>query len=368
MFTYLLSHRSSRLLLIGTTLLIIGYLTPAPYQTYLIYLAMLFLGYASTRTALIDTFKQKKPNVDLLMILAALGSTLIHYELEGAILLFIFNLSENLENYANQKSTKEIKALMNQVPQEAKRIAINGEITKVPTSELKVGDKVLVAKGDQLPIDGYCEQAVQINEAALTGESFPVTKAAGDEVFAGTMNEGHAFQLTVSKTADETIFSNIVQMVKTAQDRPSRISNRIDRLEAGYVIAVLCLVPVFILILMYGMQLPFQEAFYRGMVFLTVASPCALVASVTPATLSAISNGARNGVLFKGGIALEALASMNTLLSDKTGTLTVGDFAVTAYEVADEALLAEVVYMEQQSTHPIAKAIVKKFQHLSRYD
>lgn len=197
-----------------------------------------------------------------------------------------------------------------------------------------------------------------------TGESVPVHKEKDQEVFAGTVNEDNAFYLKVNKLSTETIFSNIIRMVEEAQNRPSKVSKLIDRIESKYVITVLIGVPVFIGILYSLNSFTFQEAFYRGMVMLTVASPCALVASATPATLSAISNGARNGVLFKGGAAMEALSTMDVLYSDKTGTLTYGDFEVVDYAI-DEAILKEVVYMEQQSSHPIANAIVNTFKDLN---
>lgn len=152
-------------------------------------------------------------------------------------------------------------------------------------------------------------------------------------------------------------------MVEEAQNKPSRISKFIDRIESKYVITVLIIVPIFIFILYSGIGLIFEESFYRGMVLLTVASPCALVASATPATLSAISNGAKNGVLFKGGAAMEALSTMDTLYTDKTGTLTFGEFRVINYEL-DDSLLKEIIYMEQQSSHPIGRAIVAEFPEL----
>lgn len=152
-------------------------------------------------------------------------------------------------------------------------------------------------------------------------------------------------------------------MVEEAQNKPSRISKFIDRIESKYVMTVLIIVPIFIFILYSRIGLIFEESFYRGMVLLTVASPCALVASATPATLSAISNGAKNGVLFKGGAAMEALSTMDTLYTDKTGTLTFGEFRVINYEL-DDSLLKEVIYMEQQSSHPIGRAIVAEFPEL----
>ncbi|EAE7264681.1 cadmium-translocating P-type ATPase, partial [Listeria monocytogenes] len=268
---------------------------------------------------------------------------------------------EVLEDYANNKSTSAISELMAQVPETAQVLKENGEVVTVPTEDLNVGERVVVSKGEQIPIDGIIDRKSIVNESALTGESVPVVKEAEDEVFAGTINEGDVFYIDVTKSSDETVFSNIIRMVEEAQSRPSRISKFIDRIESKYVISVLVIVPIFIVVMYALMDLPFEEAFYRGMVFLTVASPCALVASATPATLSAISNGAKNGILFKGGAAMEALSTMDILYTDKTGTLTYGEFKVDEYSAPDD-VLKEVIYMEQQSSHPIARAIVTAFK------
>ena len=333
------------------------------YSSIAFYIAIFFLGFYASKNAVIETIRERSPNVDLLMILAAIGAVIINYESEGALLLLIFAGAEVLENYATSKSTKAISELMSHLPSTASRIGADGEITEIPTEELIQGDIVLVAKGEQIPIDGQADRQVSVNEAALTGESVPVVKEKEEEVFAGTVNDGNSFRLTVTKTSDDTIFSNIVRMVEEAQQRPSKLSKTIDRIESKYVISVLIGVPVFIAILYFFNNLGFEESFYRGMVMLTVASPCALVASATPATLSAISNGAKNGILFKGGAAMEALSTMDILYSDKTGTLTYGDFVVEEY-AADEDTLKEVVTIEQHSSHPIAEAIVKKFKTL----
>lgn len=333
------------------------------YSSIAFYIAIFFLGFYASKNAVIETIRERSPNVDLLMILAAIGAVIINYESEGALLLLIFAGAEVLENYATSKSTKAISELMSHLPSTASRIGADGEITEIPTKELIQGDIVLVAKGEQIPIDGQADRQVSVNEAALTGESVPVVKEKDEEVFAGTVNDGNSFRLTVTKTSDDTIFSNIVRMVEEAQQRPSKLSKTIDRIESKYVISVLIGVPVFIAILYFFNNLGFEESFYRGMVMLTVASPCALVASATPATLSAISNGAKNGILFKGGAAMEALSTMDILYSDKTGTLTYGDFVVEEY-AADEDTLKEVVTIEQHSSHPIAEAIVKKFKTL----
>ncbi|APW74512.1 TPA: heavy metal translocating P-type ATPase [Staphylococcus aureus] len=366
MFNYLFTNRQGQFLVAGIIFIILGFaLMPVEgiYSSISFYIAIFFLGFYASKNAVIETIRERSPNVDLLMILAAIGAVIINYESEGALLLLIFAGAEVLENYATSKSTKAISELMSHLPSTASRIGADGEITEIPTEELIQGDIVLVAKGEQIPIDGQADRQVSVNEAALTGESVPVVKEKDEEVFAGTVNDGNSFRLTVTKTSDDTIFSNIVRMVEEAQQRPSKLSKTIDRIESKYVISVLIGVPVFIAILYFFNNLGFEESFYRGMVMLTVASPCALVASATPATLSAISNGAKNGILFKGGAAMEALSTMEILYSDKTGTLTYGDFVVEEY-AADEDTLKEVVTIEQHSSHPIAEAIVKKFKTL----
>ncbi|AOV06924.1 heavy metal translocating P-type ATPase [Sporosarcina ureilytica] len=367
MLNYLMKTRPGQFLLIGILFTILGFifiLVNDGYSHFAFYIAIFFLGFFAAKNAVGETIQSKSPNVDLLMILSALGAMLIHYESEAAMLLLIFAGAEALEDYASDKSTSAISELMSHVPSTAQVLKSNGEVVEVPTEELNVEDIVIVSKGAQIPIDGYTDRKTMINEAALTGESLPVEKEKGNEVFAGTINEGNVFYLQVNKLSNETVFSNIIRMVEEAQNRPSKISNFIDRFESRYVIGVLIVVPIFILILFYFNDFTFQEAFYRGMVLLTVASPCALVASATPATLSAISNGAKNGVLFKGGAAMEALSTMDILYSDKTGTITLGEFKVVSYE-ANEDVLKEVVYMEQQSSHPIADAIVSTFNDVN---
>lgn len=364
MLNYLIKTRPGKFLIAGILFTVMGFATTDLVSQIAFYIAIFFLGYFAAQDAIVETIKSKSPNVDLLMILAALGAVVIDYESEGAMLLLIFAGAEFLEAFASDKSTNAIKELMAQVPTVAQVLKPSGDVVEVGTSELVIGDIVIVSKGAQVPIDGISDRKTQINEASLTGESLPAEKEPGDAVFAGTLNEGNVFHLTVNKTSDQTVFSNIIRMVEEAQNRPSHIAKFIDRFEKKYVIGVLITVPIFIAILYYMSGFTFEEAFYRGMVLLTVASPCALVASATPATLSAISNGAKNGVLVKGGAAMEALATMDVLYSDKTGTMTFGDFRVVDYEAATD-VIKEVVFMEQQSSHPIAQAIVSKFSDLS---
>src|SRR5699024_5587562 len=162
---------------------------------------------------------------------------------EGALLLLIFAGAEALEDYASAKSTNAISKLMAQIPATAQVLKENGDVIETPTDELKIGDTVIVAKGELIPIDGLTDRVTMVNEAALTGESVPVHKEKDQEVLAGTVNEDNAFHLKVNKLSTETIFSNIIRMVEEAQNRPSKVSKLIDRIESKYVITVLIGVP-----------------------------------------------------------------------------------------------------------------------------
>lgn len=359
-------NKKGRYVLFGIVFVVLGFVLEnlkMEYSRFAFYISMYFLGFFATKEAIVDTLENKSPNVDLLMIIAALGSVLINYESEGAVLLLIFAGAEVLEEYVSKKSGNAIKELMNQVPDTAKLLREDGTIIEIDTNKLKLGDIVVVSKGDQLPIDGTTDRKVLINESSLTGESIPVTKDIGDEVFAGTINEGDSFHLEVNKLKEETVFSNIIKMVEQAQNNPSKREEFIEKIESKYVIGVLVSVPLFILGLYYFAGYSFSQAFYRGMVLLTVASPCALVASAKPATLSAISNAAKNGILFKDAKAFELLNNLSFIATDKTGTLTHGEFDVISFEL-DEEILKQVVYIEQNSNHPIAKSIVRRFENI----
>ncbi|WP_321433210.1 heavy metal translocating P-type ATPase [Trichococcus flocculiformis] len=329
-------------------------------------LSFIIGGYKQAKEGFIDTVENKHLNVDILMVLAAVGASLIGYWMEGALLIFIFSLSGSLEEYATDKSTQAITALMNIVPEIAKRINPDGSIKDVAVKDLKVGDTLMVPKGASIPIDGTIASGLGlIDEAAISGESVPVEKTVGDDIFGSTINLSEALTMTVSKESKDTLFAKIIRMVEEAQKTPSKTASFINRIENTYVKIVLVFVPVMIAVFYFLLDWGWNESFYRGMVLLTVASPCALVASATPAVLSAISNAAKRGILFKGGIAIENFSAMDCIAFDKTGTLTEGKPVVTEANYlagTDEKHIMSVVYaLEHSSTHPIASALV---QHL----
>lgn len=327
-------------------------------------LAYLTGGFLKTKESLIALIKEKEFSVDLLMMVAAIAAAMIGYWEEGAMLIAIFAMSGALESYTFTKSHKEISALMNLQPEEAILISKDQEEKSVPVEHLQIGDVILIKPGDRVPADGKISVGTtNLDEAAITGESIPTEKKIGDEVFAGTVNLRSSIEVTITKPSDETLFQKIIQMVQNAQSEKSPSQLFIEKYEGIYVKGVLITVVLMLAIPPFLLSWSWTTTIYRALVMLIVASPCALVASVTPATLSAISNGARHGILFKGGVQLEKMASLKAVAFDKTGTLTAGKPVVTDFVVregvAKKDVLAIVAGIENHSTHPLADAIIK---------
>lgn len=326
-------------------------------------LAFIIGGYAKAKEGITKTIEDKDLNVEMLMIFAAVGSAIIGYWAEGSILIFIFALSGAMETYTMNKSKKEISALLDLQPEEALRIS-NGTEERVAVKDLLIEDIILVKPGERIPADGIIILGeTNIDEAAITGEPIPNEKKVNDNVFAGTVNMRGAIEIKITKSSDQTLFQKIIRMVQSAQSEKSPSQLFIEKFEGTYVKAVLVVVALMMFVPHYALGWGWNETLYRAMILLVVASPCALVASITPASLSAISNGARHGILFKGGVHLERLASLKAIAFDKTGTLTQGRPVVTdifAREGITEAEMIQVMAsIESHSTHPLAEAIVK---------
>ncbi|HIH2462143.1 TPA: heavy metal translocating P-type ATPase [Enterococcus faecalis] len=334
-------------------------------------LAAILAGYHIIGEGFGDTYRDTKnnrkfsPNIHLLMTLAAVGSALMGSFEESALLILIFAAAHFLEDYAQGKSQREITKLLNLNPTEARLITDDGSIQTVSVEQLKIGDRVQVLNGAQIPTDGVViEGSTAVDESSINGESIPKEKNSGDPVFGSTMNGSGTIVVEVTKDSSETVFAKIVQLVNQSQENQSEIASKIKRFEPKYVTLVLAVFPLIVLGGALLFQLTWAESFYRGLVFLIAASPCALAASAVPATLSGISNLAKQGVLFKGGSFLSNLAEVKALAFDKTGTLTKGKPEVTDYLFVDglEDRQEELVAMEKKSNHPLATAIVNRFE------
>jgi len=333
-----------------------------PTKIGLYILGFVIGGFAKAKEGIEETIEDRDLNVEMLMIFAAIGAASIGYWTEGAVLIFIFAMSGALETYTMNKSQREISSLMDIQPEEALRVSAHNQET-VHVSELAVGDHILVKAGERVPSDGKIVKGqTSLDEAAITGESVPVSKDNGEEVFAGTVNINGSITVEITKPANETLFQKIIQLVQSAQSEKSPSQLFIERFEGTYVKVVLVVVAIMMFLPHYAFGWSWQDTIYRAMILLVVASPCALVASIMPATLSAISNGARNGILFKGGVHLENLSHLNAIAFDKTGTLTNGKPVVTdTYfrEGEEQQALNILTAIERESNHPLAQAIVR---------
>lgn len=318
------------------------------------------------------SLKEKTVDIDLLMILAALGAAYVGAPLEGGTLLFLFALSNLLQQAAMERARKAIGSLMKLRPSEA-LTRRNGEMIMLPIDDLVVGDIVIVRPGESIPLDGEITHGESaLDESSLTGESIPVNKGEGDPVLGGTMNTSGGLEMRVTKLAKDSAIARLIRMVEHAQSEKAETQRFLDHAEQYYAAGVILFVLGLIAIPLLMTDAPFESVFYRAMTVMVVASPCALIISTPASILSAIGGAARNGVLFKGGLHLERAARIEVVAFDKTGTLTEGKPRVVnliwpeGQQEAKEKLtgpakefLALAAAVEIKSEHPLARAIVE---------
>ncbi|MFF9169591.1 MULTISPECIES: heavy metal translocating P-type ATPase [unclassified Streptomyces] len=307
--------------------------------------------------------REKTLDVDLLMIVAALGAAAIGQVLDGALLIVIFATSGALEALATARTADSVRGLLDLAPATATRLTAHGE-ESVPVAELAVGDVLLVRPGERIGADGtVLDGTSEADQASITGEPLPVVKRPGDEVFAGTLNGTGALRVRVDRDPADSVIARIVTLVEEASRTKAPTQLFIERIEQRYAVGVVAAtLAVFALPLAFGAGL--TDALLRAMTFMIVASPCAVVLATMPPLLSAIANAGRHGVLVKSAVAMERLGEVDAAALDKTGTLTEGAPEVTAVTplpasgLDADALLALAAAAEHPSEHPLARAIV----------
>jgi len=368
---------------------------PAAVPWALYAVAYIAGGFYSVQEAW-ESLQERQFDVNFLMIIAAIGAAVVGEPKEGAVLMFLFSLSNTLETYAMGRTHASIRALMDMTPSTARVLRQeNGseQEREVPVEQVAINELVLVRPGEKIPTDGVVQRGESaVNEASITGESMPVEKTTGAKVFAGTINGQGAITVRVTSAVQDSVLSRIVKIVSEAREQKARSQKFTDKAIGqyyAYAVVGITLLAIFIPILFLGWEV--QEALYRGMTLMVVASPCALVISIPAALLSALASSARGGVLFKGGAYLEAASQVQAVAFDKTGTLTTGrpgvvhiqpliaevalDFNCCHNEVClpdDDTmgtlnetqmrLLAAAAAIERYSEHPLARAIVRKAQ------
>lgn len=327
-------------------------------------------GYQSAREGLTTLFEEKQLDVDLLMIVAALGAAGLglwrqeyYLIIDGAVLILIFAISGALEGYALQRTERDIRSLMAKVPDTA-RVIRHCQEQEIAINQLQVGDQVVVKPGELIPTDAIIlSGSSTLNEASITGESLPVEKTVGAEVFAGTINGNGALKLQVHQPPESSLIQRVIQLVKQAQTQAPPSQLFIERFERIYaLVIVVCgillgTLPPFLL------NWDWESTIYRALIFLVVASPCALMAAIMPTLLSGIANGARAGILFKSGAQLEMIGKVKAIAFDKTGTLTTGKLQVVQIipvAQSESRVLQIAATIEAYSEHPIGQAIAQE--------
>ena len=332
--------------------------------------AMAFWSYAAAaaiglapfgRRAVVGAFNGTPFSIEMLMSVAALGALAIGAAEEAAVVVFLFAVGELLETLAAKRARAGIRALMNVVPRTA-QLERDGATVEVPIDQLQIGDIVLARPGDRIPSDGeVIEGDSELDQSPVTGESVPVRRGVGDEVFAGTINVSAALRVKVTRTAKDNTISRIVHLVEQAQGSKAPTARFIDRFSAYYTPAAMLVAAAIIVGPPVLLGADWTTWIYRGLAILLIACPCALVISTPAAIASGLAAGARHGLLVKGGAVLETLGKITTVAFDKTGTLTIGKPRVTdvvAVVGSEDDVIAKAAAVERGSSHPLAQAIV----------
>jgi cation-transporting P-type ATPase J len=331
---------------------------------WVLYLACYVTGGWEPALAGLQALRDKTLDVDLLMIVAAIGAAAIGQVLDGGLLIVIFATSGALEAVLTQRTADSVRSLLNLAPERATVITTSGAETVVDAANLEVGQTIVVRPGERIGADGQVTSgASEVDQSSITGEPLPVTKAPGDEVFAGTLNGTGVLRIRVDRAAADTVVARIVAMVQQASATKAKAQLFIEKVEQYYSIGVVAAtLAVFFVPLALGAAL--QPALLRAMTFMIVASPCAVVLATMPPLLAAMANAGRHGVLVKSAVVMEQLGAITTVAFDKTGTLTRGTprlcdiQPLAGSDLSPDELLTLAAAVEHPSEHPLAAAIV----------
>lgn len=303
-------------------------------------------------------------DMNLLMTVAIVGAAAIGQWSEGAVVAFLFSLGNTLQTYTMDKTRRSLRALMELAPVEA-LVRRGGQEVKLPVGEVAVGEVIIVKPAERIALDGEVVSGISaVNEAAITGESIPVDKESGSQVYAGTVNGQGVLEIAVTRRSSDSTLARIMHLVEEAQEQRAPSQQFVDKFAKYYTPAVLLVAAGVVLLPPLLMGQPFAHWFYQGLVLLVISCPCALVISTPVSIVAAIGNASHRGVLIKGGAYLEKLGAIRSIAFDKTGTLTTGRPVVTdivpVAGLSGEELLLTAAAVERWSEHPLAKAVNAK--------
>lgn len=354
-------------LLIGAVIGILGIaIKISPVNMILIVIAYIILIYKTLLTAL-KQLKNKKINENLLVSISAIGAFLLGKHHEGLMVIFLYELGKMLEAKAVARSRNSVSELMN-IKEESSNLKVNNKIKKVATTEVSIGDIIVVKEGERVPLDGIVIKGNSLVDTSfLTGESIPVSVKQGSDVLSGSINKGDILEIKVTSLYKDSTVSKILELVENATERKTKTETIVSKYSSKYTLAVIIIALLVSFVIPLVSSLSLSECIYKGLTILVISCPCAIAISVPLSYFSGIGRASKEGILVKGSNYLDSIKDISDIAFDKTGTITTGEFCISKINIYDkkynEDKIMEIFASgEALSNHPIAKSILKKYE------
>ena len=354
-------------ILLGAFLGILGIIIKAPkyLSMILILLAYIILLYRTLTTA-IKQLKNKTINENFLVTISTIGAYLLGETHEGLMVIFLYEIGKMLESKAINKSRNSVAELMN-IKEETSNLKDNNKIKVVPTTEIKVGDIIVVKEGERVPLDGIVVKGeTMLDTSALTGESLPVSVSTGDNVLSGSINKGGILEIKVSSIYKDSTVNKILELVENATERKTKVETIVSKYSSKYTIGVIIIAILTALFLPLFTNMTYTDSIYKGLTILVISCPCAIAISIPLSYFSGIGAASKEGILIKGSNYLDSIKDIKEIVFDKTGTITTGEFYISKINIHDKKYTEDQIMKifaggESLSNHPIAKSVLKNY-------
>lgn len=354
-------------ILLGAFLGILGIIIKAPkyLSMILILLAYIILLYRTLTTA-IKQLRNKTINENFLVTISTIGAYLLGETHEGLMVIFLYEIGKILESKAVNKSRNSVAELMN-IKEETSNLKDNNKIKVVPTTEIKVGDIIVVKEGERVPLDGIVVKGeTMLDTSALTGESLPVSVSTGDNVLSGSINKGGILEIKVSSLYKDSTVNKILELVENATERKTKVETIVSKYSSKYTIGVIIIAILTALFLPLFTNMTYTDSIYKGLTILVISCPCAIAISIPLSYFSGIGAASKEGILIKGSNYLDSIKDIKEIVFDKTGTITTGEFYISKINIHDKKYTEDQIMEifaggESLSNHPIAKSVLKNY-------
>lgn len=354
-------------ILLGAFLGVLGIIikTPKYLSMILILLAYIILLYRTLTTA-IKQLRNKTINENFLVTISTIGAYLLGETHEGLMVILLYEIGKMLESKAVNKSRNSVAELMN-IKEETSNLKDNNKIKVVPTTEIKVGDIIVVKEGERVPLDGIVVKGeTMLDTSALTGESLPVSVSTGDNVLSGSINKGGILEIKVSSIYKDSTVNKILELVENATERKTKVETIVSKYSSKYTIGVIIIAILTALFLPLFTNMTYTDSIYKGLTILVISCPCAIAISIPLSYFSGIGAASKEGILIKGSNYLDSIKDIKEIVFDKTGTITTGEFYISKINIHDKKYTEDQIMEifaggESLSNHPIAKSVLKNY-------